>query len=463
MNSQKHKTKAFTLLHSFFLCFRALFLLLLLLSFIPFVPAENWPQWRGPYGNGIADSTALPVRWSANENIRWKAPLAGLGASSPIVWEDRIFVTSQKGMVPQSSGMQPQLARDDQSLASRENPIGGRSMKSGDSSGEVMLIVEAFRRTDGKGLWKHSMKATGTFPQLHEKHNLATPTPVTDGKFVFALFGTGQVVALDMNGKQVWTRHLGTEYAPFVIPWGHGGSPVLYKGSLLILCDHPGKSYLLALDKNSGKEQWKVDRGKERISHATPLIVSSSDRNELIINSSERVDAYNPDNGELLWYTGSLRQTPVPSPVYHEGIIYLSRGYRNSDFLAMKTGGNGDISGKNILWRAPSGASYVPSILFYQGLLYVTNEIGIVLCADAATGKPVWRERLGGIFFASPVAGDGKIYLVSETGETFVLQSGREAKVLSKNDLGERFLASPAISEGLLFLRSDDMLFCIGK
>jgi outer membrane protein assembly factor BamB len=428
-----------------------------------FLFAEDWPQWRGPSGNGISASIGLPSDWSASKNIKWKVALSGLGASSPIIWGDRIFVTSQKGVVPVSKGMQPQLARDDQSLASQENPIGGRSMQKNDSGGEVILIVEAFNRSDGHPLWKYSTPAKGEFPQLHEKHNLATPTPVTDGKLVYAWFGTGQLVALDISGRLIWSRHLGAEYAPFQIPWGHGGSPILYKESLILLCDHPNKSFLLALDKSTGKERWKVDRGEGRVSHSTPLILPGSASDELIINSSERVDAYNPQNGEFLWSFGSQRQTPVPSPVFNNGVIFLSRGYRNSDFFAIKAGGRGDVSKSSIVWHSPSGASYVPSILYYEGLLYITNEVGIVTCADAETGKPVWKERLGGIFFASPAAGDGKIYMVSETGETYVLKAGREAKILAKNDLGERFLASPAISSGQLFLRSDNTLFCISS
>ena len=426
----------------------------------PVLLAEDWPQWRGPSGNGISAGVGLPSHWSPSENIRWKVNLAGLGASSPIVLGDRIFVTSQKGVVPVAD-MQPQLARDDQSLATRENPIGGRSMKKDDSKGEVTLMVEAFRRSDGHLLWNYSVPATGEIPQLHEKHNLATPTPATDGKLVYAWFGTGQLLALDMSGKLVWSRHLGTEYAAFQIPWGHGGSPILYKESLILLCDHPNNSFLLALDKNTGKERWKVARGEGRISHSTPLVVPGSGTDELIINSSERVDAYNPENGEFLWNFGGQRQTPVPSPVSQDGVIYLSRGYRNSDFFAIKTGGRGDVSKSSVLWRSPSGASYVPSILYYEGLLYITNEVGIVTCADAESGKSVWKERLGGIFFSSPTAGDGKIYMVSETGETYVLKAGREAEILAKNDLGERFLASPAISNNQLFLRSDNTLFCI--
>jgi outer membrane protein assembly factor BamB len=438
----------------------SLFLPVILLTMLP---AEDWPQWRGPSSNGISSESGLPDRWSAGEHIAWKASLAGLGASSPIVWGDKIFVTSQTGIVPVQQGMKPQLARDDQDLAGKENPIGGRSMKTAIPGDQVSLIVEAFSCSAGSRLWKYSIPATGEFPELNEKHNLATPTPVTDGKTIYALFGNGQLVALDMDGKPVWTRHLGKEYSPFIVPWGHGSSPTLYKDLLIVLCDHTRKSYLLALDKSSGNERWKVDRGSGRVAHATPFVVAGLKRDELIINSSERIDAYNPANGEFLWHAGSQRQTPVPSPVFHNGVIYLSRGYRNSDFMAIRPGGQGDVSSSSIVWRTPGGASYVPSILFYDGLLYVTNEVGIVTCADAETGKQVWRQRLGGIFFASPVAGDGKIYMASETGETFVLKAGREPVILAQNNLDERILASPAISNGRLFLRSDGTLFCIGK
>lgn len=435
---------------------------MLLTLFAHRISAEDWPQWRGPSSNGVSSDSRLPVQWSAGEHIAWKMPLAGLGASSPIVWGDRVFVTSQKGRAPVQPGENPRLARDDNELANRENPIGGRRMEPGDSKGEVFLIIEAFRKSDGRRLWQYSAPATGKFPSLHEKHNLATPTPVTDGKLVYAWFGNGQLFALDFEGRLVWTRHMGLEYAPFDVPWGHGGSPVLYQNSLILLCDHGHDSYLLALDKTTGKERWKAARGNG-LSHSTPVVIRGPKGDELVVNSSERIDAYNPANGELLWHTGSQRQTPIPSPVFHDGVIYLSRGYRNSDFLAIRPGGQGDVSGSHILWRASSGASYVPSILYYHGLLYVSNEVGIVTCAEADTGKPVWRKRLGGIFYASPVAGGGNIYWFSETGETYVVSEGREGEVLSKNDLGERIIASPAISNGRLFIRSDGTLFCIGE
>jgi outer membrane protein assembly factor BamB len=344
-------------------------------------------------------------------------------------------------------------------LAVRENAIG----RSDSADGKLYLVVEAFVRSDGRRLWEYKTAATGELPDVHEKHNLATPTPVSDGKHIYAWFGNGQVAALDMKGREVWKRHLGQEYGSFLNQWGHGSSPALYKDLLILLCDHQPVSYLLALDADTGEERWKVDRGSGRVSHSTPVVVRGSRGDELIINSSARIDAYDPANGQLLWHAGSERQTPIPSAVFHDGTIYLSRGYRNSDILAFRTGGRGDVSVSHLLWRLPNGGSYAPSIVQYQGLLYMTNEVGVVTCAAADTGTALWKERLGGIFFASPVAADGKIYLLSETGETYVLRAGRQPKVLAKNDLGKRFLASPAISAGMIFLRADRTLFAIAE
>ncbi|HSW50604.1 MAG TPA: PQQ-binding-like beta-propeller repeat protein [Bryobacteraceae bacterium] len=423
----------------------------------PLLVAENWPQWRGPQSQGVSPEEGLPVEWGVGKNLDWTASLAGSGVSSPVVWGDLVIVTSQTGRAHGAGRSFPLLARDDTTLAERENPIQGAVS----ASGEVYLVVEAFRRSDGRRLWEYRTKATGEFPALHEKHNLATPTPAVDGERIYALFGTGQIVALDLEGRLAWARHLGLEISPFRTAWGHGSSPVPYRDTLILLCDHEPRSYLLALDRRTGKERWLADRGRGRVSHSTPLVIRGPEGDELIVNSSPRIDAYDPATGKLLWYTGSERQTPIPTAVFQDGVIYLSRGYRNSDYLAIRAGGQGDVGGSHVLWRTPSGASYVPSIVLYEGLLYMTNEIGVVTCADARTGTLVWRRRLGGVFFASPVAGDGKIYMVSETGTTFVLRVGREAEVLAENDLGERFLASPAVSGGRLYLRSDGTLFSV--
>ena len=426
--------------------------------------AQQWPQWRGPSSHGVSVESGLPTTWSAERNVAWRAALAGLGTSSPIVWGDRVFVTSQIGSVALAGGgAHPQLARDDRTLAAQENPIGGRRLEPDRAGGDVWLVVEAFDRSTGERVWEYRTRAARPLPVVHEKHNLATPTPATDGERVYAWFGNGQVVALDTNGRLVWTRHLGMDYSPFETQWGHGSSPTLYGDLLILLCDHLTDAYLLAVDARTGTERWKVDRGDGRVSHSTPLVVPGPTGDELLVNSSARIDVYDPGTGRLLWYTGAERQTPIPSAVFHDGLIYLSRGYRNSGVMAIRPGGRGDVTRTHVAWQAPSGASYVPSIVYHDGLIYMTNEVGVVTCADARTGERVWRHRLGGVFFASPVAGDGKVYLVSETGETFVLRAGRTAEVLAENDLGARFIASPAIAQGRLFLRSDRTLFAVGR
>jgi outer membrane protein assembly factor BamB len=426
--------------------------------------AGDWPQWRGPGGQGISSETGLPAQWSTSENIAWKAKLAGVGSSSPIVWGDLVLVTSQIGDAPVRSGnSHPLLSRDNPALAGRETAIGGRRSQPAGGKSEIYLAVEAFHRKDGRRLWEYRVAASGELPENHEKHNMASPTPVTDGECIYTWFGNGQVLALDMQGKLVWKRHLGEEYGSFLNPWGHGSSPTLYADLLVLLCDHEPNAYLLALDKKTGSQRWKVDRGKDRVSHSTPFFVSAAGGYEMIVNSSRRIDAYNPVNGELLWYADSERQTPIPSPVSWHGMIYMSRGYRNSDYMAIQPGGRGDVTASHIKWRAPGAASYVPSILQYDGLLYMTNEVGVMTCAEIKNGEQVWRHRLDGIFFASPVGGDGKVYMLSETGEMFVMRAGRTPELLAKNSLEERFIASPAISGSRIFLRSDRTLFSIGR
>jgi outer membrane protein assembly factor BamB len=435
--------------------------LVTLLTFFAAAPmAATWPQWRGPSGLGVSAESGLPTTWSTRENIMWSAALRGPGSSSPIVWGDRIFVTSQVGRSHMKGGSHPQLARDDDALVSLEKPIGGRRDEAARAE-PVFLVVESFNQADGRRLWEYRVEARGPFPDLHEKHNLASPTPVTDGQRLFVWFGTGQIAALDLRGAVVWAKHLGEEYAPFDINWGHGSSPVLYKDLLILLCDHESASYLLALDARTGALRWKADRGKGRASYSTPLVVPGPSGDELLVNSSERIDGYDPATGQRLWYADAPVQTPVPSAVFHDGLVYLTRGYRNSPYLALRPGGRGDVSRSHVVWRAPGGGSYAASLVHYEGLLYFTNDVGVLTCADAKTGERVWQMRLDGVFFASPVAADGKIYFASQTGETIVVKAGRVPTILARNDLGERLVASPAISNGQILLRSDARLFAI--
>jgi outer membrane protein assembly factor BamB len=419
---------------------------------------DDWPQWRGPRGNGVSTETGLPVRWGRDE-IAWKARLAGLGVSSPVVAGDRVFVTSQSGRGARRPGTHPTLARGDE--AKSEKPLGGAAAE--DKGKKVDFVVEAFDRKDGRPLWAYRFLAEGERPEVHDKHNLASPSPVTDGSRVYAWFGTGQIVALDNEGKLVWQRHLAREYAPFQINWGHASSPALYGDVLFLLCDHEPASYLLALDKRTGRQRWKIKRGKGLRSHSTPTVVRGPRGDELIVNSSDRIDAYDPRTGRLLWYTGEPNRFPIGVPAHHAGVVYMSRGYRSGPYMAIRTGGHGDVTRTHVKWSVATGAPYVSSLLYYEGLVYMANDAGIVIAVDAATGDKVWQERVKGIFTASPVAADGKVYLLSETGEATVLRAGRPPVVLERNVIGERMVASPAISNGQFFIRTDDHLIAIGK
>ena len=266
-----------------------------------------------------------------------------------------------------------------------------------------------------------------------------------------------------MNGRLAWQRHLGQESSPFDINWGHSSSPTLYEDVLILLCDHEPASYLLAVDTKTGRNKWKADRGKGRQSYTTPFVVQTPAGAELVVNSSERVDAYDPRNGTLLWHVGGSNQFPIPVPTFNDGVIYMSRGYRSGPYMAVRPGGRGDVSASHVLWQVPTGAPYISSLVYDAGLLYMASDVGAVSAIDAATGRRIWQERVNGLFSASPVAGDGKIYFASETGEVIVVRSGRQPQVIARNDVGERLIASPAVSNGQIFLRSDGALFAIGQ
>jgi outer membrane protein assembly factor BamB len=415
----------------------------------------DWPHWRGPSASGIAPDATLPLRWSATENVAWKTRIAGTGVSTPIVSGDRVYVTSQIGSGVRREGNHPRLVQGSDAAAQGERALEASAAA---DPGKTMFVVEAFNRADGKRVWERRIDATGTLTPVHDKHNLATPSPVTDGSLVFAWFGTGQVVALDRAGAVVWQRHLAQEYGAFDIQWGHGSSPILYRDTLILLCDQPAKSYLLALDKTTGKDRWKTERGEGRSSYSTPLVVEGASGAELIVNSTERIDAYDPRTGAFLWHAGEASRFAVPTPVTHDGVIYMSRGYRSGPYMAIKAGGRGDV-----IWRVPTGAPYVSSLLYYGGIVYMANDVGVLTAVDAATGERVWQERVDGVFSASPVAGGGHVYFVAESGDTVVLKAGRAPQVVARNAIGERAVASPAISGGRIFIRTDGHLFAIGR
>ena len=424
--------------------------MLRLLGLVVLIPlilqAENWPQWRGPSADGISTETNVPTRWGTTENIAWKAPLKGMGTSTPIVWDDRIYITSQLGAGPGAGGRDFQNAQ---------------TAKDTQTGGGVQFAVQAFARSDGRMIWEQVFEAGGHLPAVHLKHNLASPSCVTDGERVYVWFGTGLTAALTLDGELLWKRHLGQERTPFDIRWGHGSSPALYDDALLLLVDHPQDSYLLAVDRQTGKDLWKVERGQGKRSYTTPFVLRRAEGDQIIINTNDRIEAVEPRTGRVIWHVGEANRVPVPVPVYHDGVLYSNRGYNSGPYMAVGVDGTGDVTGSKLKWRVPTGAPYVSSLLVYRGIIYMATERGIGTAVDAETGETLWKHRFGGVFSASPVAAAGKVYLTEESGKTFVLEAGRELEIITENDVSERTLASPAISNGCLFLRTDNHLIAV--
>jgi outer membrane protein assembly factor BamB len=440
---------------SFMRNFRLALILILGLTFT--VYSENWPNWRGPSSTGVTAETGLPVTWSETENVAWKSAIRGYGISSPIVWGDRVFVTSQAGVSIARPG--PRLLQQGDAAAAGERPLGGANA----TGSGTTFIVGAFDTASGKKVWEYELAAEGELPPVHEKHNLATPSPVTDGRRVYAVFGTGQMVAISLDGKQAWKRNLATEYGKFDINWGAGSSPIVYRDTVILLNYHPAAAYILALDSATGNDRWKVDGRKGAFSYSTPFIVERQGSAEMIVNWSEGLTAHDPSSGAELWHIAETNRFPIPVPFQHDGVIYTSRGYRSGPYMAIRPGGKGDISKSHVIWKVDTGAPYVSSLVHYDGLIYMMGDVGVASAVDAKTGERVWQERIGGVYSASPVAADGKIYFLGESGETIVLAAGRTPRVLAKNKLDARQLGSPAISGRRLFIRSDDALYAIGR
>jgi len=416
--------------------------------------ADDWPQWRGPSGTGASTERRLPETWSDTSNIAWKTKLRGVGIASPVVWGDRVYVTSQRGRGDSRQG--PRLGQGGNASDAE------RSLADGGQDRRVTFLVEALDRATGAHLWTFEQPAEGELPSVHDKHNLASASPVTDGERVYAIFGSGQVVAVDASGQRVWSRHLVKEFGPFDINWGHGSSPIVHRGTLFLVCYHESAAYLLALDARSGTQTWRVHRPRGVISYSTPIIVPAPQGEELIVNSSQGIEAYDPASGQALWHFDEDNRFPIPVPLHHNGMIYVSRGYRSGPYAAIRPGGRGDISKTHVAWRQPTGAPYISSLAYYDGLLYMAGDVGVITCLDAATGQTVWRERLGGIYTASPIAADGKIDLASESGEVIVLRAVRAPHVIARNRIAGRLLASPAIASSRIFFRTDDHVIAVG-
>jgi outer membrane protein assembly factor BamB len=414
----------------------------------------SWPQWRGPDSQGISGEKGLPIEWSDTKNVRWKTAIPGRGHSSPIVWGKRIFLTTsiEGPTVPDPKPF--------------KHIIRGQEFTHPDWAGSnhrYTLVVLCVDADTGKPLWELPVYEGPVFDHRHRKNTYASPTAITDGTYVFAFFGSEGLYCVDVKGKLVWKLSLGG------IPqlgMGPGASPVLYKNLVIVTADQDAgeNSFIAALDKKTGKEIWKVTR-KTRATWATPVLVRTANRVELVVSGAEKVISYDPETGKELWQSEGVVSHAIPTPVTDGKTIFLSAGSQAKKAFAIKLGGSGDLTGTpNFLWKYEKGTAYVPSPILYGDYLYLMTDKGLITCLEAKTGVVKYeggRVPVPATFTASPVAFDDKILLTSEDGDTFVIKAGPRHEVLRTNSLGEPVYASPAIAGGRIYIRSEKNLYCI--
>jgi outer membrane protein assembly factor BamB len=396
--------------------------------------AENWPQWRGPMLNGISNEKNLPVKWSATENVTWKLALPAFSGSTPIVWGDRIFLSVAD-------------SRD--------------------------LFLWCVDRSNGAPLWKQRLGA-GNVKIM--KHNMSSPSPVTDGRRVWAMTGTGILKAFDVSGKELWTRDLQAEYGRFGQLHGYGSSPLLYEDALYVEVLHGMRtsdpSYLLRIDAASGKTTWRVERRTQARfespdAYTTPALLKYGTSTEIVVTGGDVVTGHDPATGKEVWRASGLNPSGdgsyriVASPVIYGDVIVAPS--RERPILALKAGGRGDVSRSHVMWTANNGPD-VPTPVTDGTYLYVVNDRGIMWCLDLKTGKDVYsRQRIkSGSYSGSPVLADGKIYITNEDGVTVVVKAGPTFQVLAENDFDDYTLSSPAVSDGQIFIRTSKFLYAIG-
>ena len=403
---------------------------------------DTWPQFRGHDASGVADDPRLPVRWSQTENVAWKTAIPGLGWSSPVVWNDRIFVTS---VIPAVEQEKPRTGIY----------LDGRRVNP--PPGEHRWMVYCIDVETGRIRWERQVHGSVPKSARHLKNSFASETPVTDGERVYAYFGNVGVFAFDMDGTLVWSAPFGPYQTR--TGWGTASSPVIHGGRLYILCDNEESSFLVAFDARTGKEIWRVDRD-EKSSWSTPYIWQHDGTMEIVTNASKRIRSYD-SNGKLLWELGGASSIAIPTPLSRFGMVYLSSGYvseENRPVFAVRPGGT-------VAWSLPQGGPYNTSPLIYGDYYYTLFDRGFFTSHDARTGREIYgKVRIdpeAGAFTASPWAYNGRIFALSEDGVTFVIEAGPKYRLLGKNPLDEMTLATPAIARGSLFIRTVSTLYRI--
>jgi len=388
--------------------------------------AENWPGWRGPRGDGISLEKNVPTHWDANNNIVWKTAIPGAGHASPIIWGDRVFTVT--------------------ALPEKQE--------------RVLLCLD---RKTGEILWQQTVLHS-PLETKHDENSYASSTPATDGEKVYVSFLDNKdmaVAAYDFSGKQLWLVRPGS----FTSPHGFSSSPVLYEDKVILNGDNKGDSYIVALSRADGRTLWKIPQEDRTLSYSTPFVREMGSRIQMVHSGDKNVAGYNPDDGSLLWIIDGPSEEFVASSAYseREGLVFISSSYPQRHLLAIKPDGSGDVTKTHITWRTTDGAPYVPSLIVEGDyLLTVNNFSDLAFCYEAATGKIIWKERLGR-HHASPVSANGLVYFLNDNGVMNVIKPGAEFVRVAQNEIHEKTYASPAISQSQIFLRGYEHLFCIGS
>jgi outer membrane protein assembly factor BamB len=385
--------------------------------------ADEWPAWRGPRGDGVSDEKNIPLHWGKTDKVHWKAAIPGRGYSSPIIWGERIFLTTC---------LEKDLKR-------------------------MLLCLD---RADGKMLWQRVV-LTSKLERKHSLNSYASSTPATDGRHVWVSFLEDHdihVACYDFQGKRVWHHSPGKFYSVH----GFCSSPILYKDMVIINGDQDAEAYLVALEKATGRERWRADRPNRTRSYCAPLIIDAAGKKQLVLSGSKCVASYDPDTGKQHWIIDGPTEQFVASPVFLDGILFITAGFPEHHVLGIRPDGQGNVTKTKILWRHQKGASYVPSPLARDKYFFVVSDGGIASCFEARSGKRLWMKRLGRRHSASPVAAGPYLYFPDDDGITWVVKAGGTFELVSKNVLGEGCYASPAISRGQIFVRTVGHLYCIG-
>ena len=450
---------------------RAVAAVFLLIAVVYPPPAEarkprkgvHWPSFRGPSASGVAEGFATPVEWDAatSKNIQWKTPIPGLGHSSPIIWGDKVFVTtaiSGQANPPLKVGLYGNIAPVQDDTVHR-------------------WVIYCLDKKTGKILWEKTAYEGVPKVKRHTKATHANSTPATDGKHVVAFFGSEGLYCYDMEGELKWKKDFGLlDSGYYVVPqaqWEFGSSPVIHKRRVYIQCDVQGESFLAAYKTKDGSEVWRTPRD-EVPTWSTPTIYEKGRKTQVIVNGYKHIGGYDAKNGQALWWLRGGGDIPVPTPILGKGLVYITNAHGGgAPMYAIAPKAKGDLSldegvstSEYVIWSDRRSGAYMQTPILYGDYLYTCRDSGLVICYDAKTGRRIYRNRLGDGstgFTASAVAGNDKLYYTSEEGDVFVLSAGREANLLATNALGEVCMATPAISEGRLFFRTQGHLVAVGQ